>query len=66
MSDFDVYAELKSAREHLCRVQPHLDAGDRDLVQGALIRIALVEIDLPVGGQHQEALRRTIDKDVTR
>lgn len=58
MSPDAIYGQLKVAREALCRVQPHLDAVDIDLIQAALDRIALVERDLPAGGRHQKTLRR--------
>ena len=41
----EIYGWLKSARENLCRAQTQLPAGDRDLVQGALDRIALIVED---------------------
>lgn len=58
-----VYGWLKSARENLCRAQTQLPAGDRDLVQGALDRIALIERDLDSGGWHRDRLRDVTDGD---
>jgi hypothetical protein len=60
MSPQAIYGQLKVAREALCRVQPHLDQVDRDLTQAALSRIALIEIDLPAGGRHQDVMRRRL------
>ena len=62
-AEVGVYVWLKSARENLCRAQTQLPAGDRDLVQGALDRIALIEGDLDSGGWHRDRLRDVTDGD---
>lgn len=57
MADDRIYGWLKSARESLCCAQTHLPDGDRELVQGALDRIALIERDLGYGGRHRDQIR---------